>query len=804
MARGPMAEAPSLLGRTLGHYRILEKIGEGGMGEVYRAHDEHLDCDVAIKVLPLGSVSDESARKRFHKEARALSRLSHPCIAIVHDFDTQQGVDYLVMEYVSGTTLSEKLARGKLPEKEVIALGMQLAEGLCAAHEHGVIHSDLKPGNLRLSEDGRLKILDFGLAKLRPPGTATATTASFREAQGVAGTLPYMAPEQLLAGEVDTRTDIHAAGCVLYEMATGRRPFAELEPSKLISAILSRTPLSPVAINPTLSAELERIIGKCLEKEPENRYQSAKELGVDLRRLGRPSVVAAPRGTAPHPPLRKRTGVLLSLAGLLTIVVLLGWNIGRLHERVAGEEAAQQIRSIAVLPLTNFSGDTEQEYFSDGMTEALTTNLSQIKALRVISRTSAMHYKRTNKNLQEIARELNVDGVVEGSVMRAGNRVRITAQLIQTRTDQHLWAETYERDLGDVLKLQSEVAQAIVQHVRVQLTSKQQARLVSARTVNPQAYEAYLKGRFYRNTVSLSTQQAIQQAQSYFQLAVQKDPSFAPAYAGLADCYEMLGEFRQNPQDAYRQAKEAIRKALDLDETLGEAHSVLGTLSWRSDWDWNTAEKELTYAVELNPNLVDAHGALAVYLGWMGRRAEALTEIAKIRELDPDPIVALAYEITIYYHQRDFGTLLDAGRKYVALNKNAWSGHYFLATGHDGSGQHLDAIPEYQKAVELSQRETDPVVGLAHAYAAMGRRREAEKILHELHRQSKTTYVSPYMMAAVYAGLGEKDKAFLFLEEAYRERSSDLSWFLKADLRIDSLRSDPRFQDLLRRMNLPQ
>ena len=373
--------------------------------------------------------------------------------------------------------------------------------------------------------------------------------------------------------------------------------------------------------------------------------------------------------------------------------------------------------------------------------------------------------------------------------------------MIYAPTDENVMAETYERDLGDVLKLQSEVAQAIAQQVRIQLTPEQQARLHSAPVVNPRAYEAYLKGRFYID----ETQAAIRQVQSYFEEAVREDPSFALAYVGLADCYLVLGEFRwMPPQDANRHASEAVHKALQLDESLGEAHSTLGDLNWRYDWDWQAAEREFRHAIDLSPNNVEGHGALVWYLAWSGRRDAALAEVQKIRTLDPaDPFTSLN-ESGVYYHQRDYKSLIEASQRWVITNPNAWSGHYYLAVGYEGSGQREQAVPEYQRSVDLSQRDSDATAGLAHVYATMGKRAEAEKILGDLLRQSKTTYVSPYMIAAIYSGLGQNDKAFEFLEKAYQEKSPDIPYFIKADLRIDTLRSDPRFEDLLRRIGLPQ
>ena len=502
-------------------------------------------------------------------------------------------------------------------------------------------------------------------------------------------------------------------------------------------------------------------------------------------------------------PLRQWVFPLVVAAPIVIVVALFVLDASGLRSKLLFRSSAQpQIRSLAVLPLTNLSGDPEQEYFSDGMTDALIADLSKIGALRVTSRTSSMRYKRVSKALPEIGRELNVDGVVEGSIMRSGNRVRITVQLIRVSTDQDLWAETYERDLGDVLKLQGDVAQAVAQQVRAQVTPEQQARLRSAPAVNPQAYEAYLRGS---SLLRSDTGAALRNAQAYFEEAVRRDPRFAPAYVGLADCYLALGKYRWiPPQDASRYGSEAIHKALQIDGTLGEAHSSLGFLNWQYGWDWQTAEKEMRYAVDLNPNYVEGHFTLVWYLAWNGRRDEALAESQKIRSLDPAYPLASFGESAVYYHQRAYRSLIEVSQRSVITNPNSWSGHYFLAVGYEGSDQLAQAIPEYERAVALSQSDSDPTAGLAYAYATLGKRAEAARMLSELQQQSKVTYVSPYMIAVMYAGLGENNKAFEFLEKAYQERSPDVAYFLRADLRMDSLRPDPRFQDLMHRMNFPQ
>ena len=500
----------------------------------------------------------------------------------------------------------------------------------------------------------------------------------------------------------------------------------------------------------------------------------------------------------------KRWGLpLVAVAILLVAVLLFTVDAGGLRSKVLPRTVVQpQIRSLAVLPLTNISADPEQEYFADGMTEELIAELSRIGSLRVISRTSVMQYKsEKNKPLPQIGRELNVDAVMEGAVLRSGNRVRITAQLVYAPTDQHLMAQTYERDLGDVLKLQGEVAEDVARQVRLKLTPEQQVRLQHAGEVNPEAYEAYLRALSFDKF----SRQDIRRAQGYYEYALQKDPGFASAYAGQARSYYNLGQFRWvSPQDAYRPAKQAALKALELDPNNCDAHYLLGWLAWRYDWDWPAVDREVSAAYELCPSDPEVHWQRAFYSGWSGRAVEARAEMAKVRELDPRFRYFLLGRALINYHLRDYRAMSEAGRQYVASDANTWVAHYLLGLGYEGSGQRLEAIPEYQKAVELSGGDEDPTAALAHAYAATGKRDQAKNILREWQRQSETSYVSPYMIATVYAGLEDKDKAFAFLEKAYQERCGDLPWFLKADLRIDNLRSDPRFQDLMRRMNFPK
>jgi serine/threonine-protein kinase len=787
-----------LVGQTLGHYRLVEKIGSGGMGDVYRAQDQHLDREVAIKVLPPGLLSDEHARKRFHKEALALSKLNHPNIATIHDFDTQQGVDFLVMEFITGKTLSDEMSQGPVPEARIIALGRQLAAGLAAAHDHGVVHRDLKPGNLKLTDDGRLKILDFGLAKLRAPFSDVAATESLTQTEGIAGTLLYMAPEQLLGGEVDARTDIYAAGEVLYEMTTGRRPFADVDKSQVIAAILHQVPKPPASLNHAISAPLQRVILRCLEKNSADRYQSVGELAADLEQLRTPSAASV---QLEHRRQRRRRLPWIVAATVLVIAVsIFTGNFFGLGHLILHGTSAPSIRCLAVLPLANLSGDASQDYFADGMTEALIANLSKIRALKVISRTSIMQYKSAKKPLPQIARELGADGILEGSVQRSGNRVLVTAQLIHAASDTHLWADTFERNLQDVLVLQSDVAKSVASEIKVAITPEETRHLTGARQVNPEAYEAYLKGRFHWFKLS---QRDLNTALQYFQFAVEKDPSYAQAYAGIAGTWFMLADAGfLPPEEAYPKAKAATLKALELDETVAEAHMWLADFAWQREWDSVTGEREFRRAIELEPNYVDAHFAYSDFLITRKRPAEWNVEIHRAMELD---------QLNFFYKAFYGWHLVYMGRYDEAIAQL----NGVLATEPDFSSAYMGLWGAYYKkgmaaeALAAARKfytvlgDKEAVAALDRGYAEAGYRGAMKRAADTLAARSRHAHVPAIRIARLYAHAGENRKAMEWLEHAYTDRETNLV-HINVGWDWDGLRSDPHFQDLLRRMHLPQ
>jgi serine/threonine protein kinase/tetratricopeptide (TPR) repeat protein len=784
-----------MIGQTLGHYRIIEKVAAGGMGVVYRAHDEQLERDVALKVLPSGTLSNDASRRQFRKEALALAKLSHPNIETVYEFDTQDGIDFLVMEYVPGNTLAERLAAGALPGKEVVALGMQIAAAMEQAHSRGIVHRDLKPRNIAITERGQAKVLDFGLAKLLPQ-LNEATSDTLTDTQAGAGTLPYMPPEQLQGESVDVRADIYTIGAVLYEMATDRRAFPEELPSRVIDAILHHPPVPPRALNSRISPELERIILKCLDKDPGRRFQSAKELLVDLGRLD-PSATAHRAPLPPSPIVWKRIAKLAgyAMAGLLAFAALMiVANIGGWRDRLMGRTRLNEIRSLAVLPFENLSGDADQEYFADGMTDALINDLGQISELRVISRTSVMAYKGAKKRLPDVARQLKVDAVVEGSVRRSADKVQINVQLVQASTDITLWGRSYEQDLRDILTLQNTAARAIADEIQIKLTPEEQARLSRNDPVDPAAHEAYLTGRFYWNK---RTPQGLQKSVDYLEQAVRKDPKYAVAYAALADSYHLLPELTAVPaSEAFPKARTAALKALEIDDSLAEAHTALGNVKEDYDWDWSGAEKEYKRALELNPGYEIAHAWYSNLLLELGRLPEALGEARIAQQLDPLSSFTNDNLAAILYYAGQYDQAIEQCQKTLEIDPASHQAHRHLGQVYIQKRLYPEAVSELKKAVELSTGSTEALVELGYVWGISGKKEEARHILLELKDPSQHRYVSSYHLAIVYIGLGERDLALQSLRKAVEDRSPGVV-HLKVSPFFQELRSDRRFQDLL-------
>jgi len=801
-----------MIGQTISHYRILEKLGGGGMGVVYKAEDTRLGRLVAVKVLPEELAKDRQALERFQREARAASALDHPNICTIHDIGEHEGQPFIVMQFLEGQTLKHRIGGKPLDTEQLLDLGIQIADALDAAHSGGIIHRDIKPANIFVTKRGQAKVLDFGLAKLAPEprrvaeaiGVSSLPTATGEEhltSSGVAlGTVAYMSPEQVRGEELDPRTDLFSFGGVLYEMGTGHQAFSGNTSGVISHAILERTPAPVARVNPDAPAELERIIGKALEKDRKLRYQNASDLRADLQRLkrdtdsARVATLGAVVPTAGAKPWWRRKTVMA--AGGLALVALLALAAWFAVFRARGEA----IDSLAVLPFVNVGADPNTEYLSDGITESVINNLAQLPELRVMARSTVFRYKGKEADPQKVGQDLHVGAVLTGRLVERGDTLIVGAELVDVAKGTQLWGAQYNRRLADLLAVQEDISREISGKLRLRLTGEEKTRLAKRPTTNREAYQLYLQGRYQWNK---RTEEGLKKGIEYFKQAIEKDPGYPWAYAGLADSYYILGYYNWlRPKEAYPRAKAAAMKALELDDSLAEAHAALAAVRRDFDWDWVEAEKEFRRAFELNPGYGSAHQWCANLFNALGRREEALTEMKKAQELDPLSLIINADLGRTFYFARQYDQSLEQFRKTLDIDPNYAIAHLWLGQVYEQRRMYEAAISEFQKGISASGGSSYALARLGHAYAVAGRRGEAQMLLNQLNDLSKQKYVSPYDVGMIYAGLGENDRAFAWLERAYEERSVWLD-FLKVEPSLDPLRSDPRFQDLLHRMNLP-
>jgi TolB-like protein/Tfp pilus assembly protein PilF len=781
-------------GARLGPYEVLAPLGAGGMGEVYRALDTRLDREVAIKVLPGRLAEDPSALSRFEREARALAALSHPNVLTILDFGREGSVIYTVTELLEGETLRMRLLRTHMSWREAAELGSEIAEGLAAAHSRGIVHRDLKPENIFLAGAGIPKILDFGLARRE----ASADPAEHLRKRGqtqtepgaLMGTVGYMSPEQVSGMVADTRSDIFSLGCILHEMVTGSRPFSGRTGAETLAAILRDEPAEPMHPSRPVPAELVGLIRHCLKKLPADRFQAARDLAFALR-----AILAGAPAAAPVLAPVARTRQFFAIAAVAAAIILS--TVLVVTRGLPGRVGA--VHSVAVLPLANVSGDPAQDYFVDGMTEELIANLAKVEKLRVISRTSVMHYKGTKKLLPNIARELKVDSIVTGSVLRSGDRVRITVQLIRAATDQHLWAESYEKDLTDILTVQAEAARAIVAEIEVRLTPEEGKRLAKVRPVDPEAYDAYLKGRFYWAKFKAEDYPT---ALEFFQKAIDKDPTYAPAYAGLAHTYRALAfEGLIPPSEGLPKAESAAKKAQALDDTLAEVHFVIG-MNRLARWDYATCLDELRKALASSPHDALIRRFYAQALSREGRWEEAIAEGKRAQELDPLSVETNRGLGSIFYWAGRNDEAIRQFKKTIELDPKDARLHDHLAEIYSRKSMYREAIAERHEYLSLSGDE-EAARELGRDFADSGYHQAMKalyrKTLAFMEEAANYAYVSSIHFAVLHAQLGQNDKAFAWLEKALEERQPWLGQ-LQFDPQFEPLRSDPRFTDLVRRI----